>query len=94
MPALLIRHHVADFDSWKEGFDGDALTRQANGSRGGWIFRDAADPNVILVLLEWDDIERARLFVASDNLVEVITRSGVVGEPAILFLEEVGCPTA
>ncbi|MGH2369403.1 MAG: cyclase, partial [Chloroflexota bacterium] len=65
MPSLLIRHHVADYPAWKAVFDEHAPTRRANGSRGGWLFRDAVDPNEVLVLLAWDDLDRARLFVDS-----------------------------
>jgi heme-degrading monooxygenase HmoA len=94
MPALLIRHHVADYPTWKAVFDEHGMARQANGSRGGWLFRAAGTPNEVLVLLEWDDLERARLFVDSDDLREAMTRAGVAGEPNIWFLEEVDHPTA
>jgi hypothetical protein len=40
------------------------------------------------VLLEWDDLERARLFVDSDDLKEGLIRSGVAGAPDIWFLED------
>jgi heme-degrading monooxygenase HmoA len=93
MPSLLIRHHVADYPAWKAGFDEHEPTRHANGSQGGRLFRDAADPNVILVLLEWDDLERARLFADSDDLRETMTRAGVTDRPDIWFLEDVGRPT-
>ena len=79
MPALLIRHHVADYPAWKAVFDEHETTRQANGSQGGRLFRDAADPQEVLLLLEWDDLERARLFVDSDDLQEAMTRAGVAG---------------
>ena len=94
MPALLIRHHVADYPAWKAVFDEHGITRQANGSQGGRLFRAAAAPKEVLVLLEWDDLERARLFVDSDDLHEALTRAGVAGEPDIWFLEEMDHPTA
>jgi heme-degrading monooxygenase HmoA len=93
MPSLLIRHHVADYLAWKAVFDEHEPARRANGSQGGWLFRDTADPNELLVLLAWDDLERARLFVDSDDLREAMTRAGVAGQPDIWFLEEVEHPT-
>lgn len=93
MPALLIRHHVADYPTWKAVFDDLDLTRQANGSQGGRLFQDAADPNEVLVLLEWDDLERARLFADSDDLREAMARAGVTDGPDIWFLEDVARPT-
>ena len=89
MPSLLIRHHVADYPAWKAVFDEHEPTRRANGSQGGWLFRDTANPHEVLVLLAWDDLERARLFVDSDDLREAMIRAGVVGQPDIWFLEDV-----
>ena len=40
------------------------------------------------MLLEWDDLERARLFVDSDDLREAMIRSGVAERPDIWFLED------
>jgi hypothetical protein len=45
------------------------------------------------VLLAWDDLERARLFVDSDDLRETMIRAGVAGQPDIWFLEDVERPT-
>jgi heme-degrading monooxygenase HmoA len=90
MPCLLIRHKVQNYPTWKAGFDEHESTRRANGSQGGWLFRNADDPHEVLLLLEWDDLERARLFVDSDDLQEAMTRAGVTDRPDIWFLEEVG----
>ena len=86
MPSLLIRHHVADYDAWKAVFDEHELTRRANGSRGGRLFHSSTDPNEVLLLLEWDDLDRARLFADSDDLREVMARAGVTDHPDIWFL--------
>ena len=88
MPCLLIRHKVQDYATWESVFDEHASTRRANGSQGGWLFRDARDPNEIVVLLAWDDLERARLFVDSDDLKEGLIRSGVAGATDSWFLED------
>jgi hypothetical protein len=86
MPSLLIRHHVADYAAWKVVFDEQELTRRANGSRGGRLFHNSSDPNEVLLLLEWDDLDRARLFADSDDLREAMARSGVTDQPDIWFL--------
>ena len=44
MPYLLIRHKVANYEMWMPGFDSDSVNRQANGSRGRQLFRNATDP--------------------------------------------------
>jgi heme-degrading monooxygenase HmoA len=88
MPYLLIRHQVTDYAQWKSAFDAHSVTRQSNGSRGGQLFRNASDPDELVVLLEWDDLERARQFVQSDELREVMQRAGVINHPTISFLKD------
>ena len=39
-------------------------------------------------LLEWDSIENAKKFTQSDQTKEVMKDAGVVGMPAIHFVEE------
>ena len=39
---------------------------------GARLFCSAVDPNEVLLLLEWDDLERARLFADSDDLREAM----------------------
>lgn len=92
MPSLLIRHHVADYSAWKAVFDEHEPARRANGSQGEWLFRDAADPHEVVILLAWDDLERARLFADSDDLREAMTRAGVTDQPDIWFLVDVERP--
>ena len=92
MPCLLIRHTVQDYTTWKAVFDEQADVRRANGSQGGWLFR-STESGEVLVLLEWDDLERARLFADSDDLREAMARAGVTDRPDIWFLEDVGRPT-
>jgi heme-degrading monooxygenase HmoA len=93
MADLLIRHKVADYATWKPLFDEHGASRRAYGSRGGRLFRNAADPNEVVILLAWDDLERARLFAQSDDLREVMARAGVVDQPDLWFLEEADQPS-
>jgi heme-degrading monooxygenase HmoA len=88
MPCLLIRHTVTDYATWKPLFDEHEAIRRANGCRGGRLFRSADDPREVLILLDWDDLLRARLFVDSDELRMAMQRAGVTGYPDIWFLED------
>ena len=88
MPAMLIRHKVADYAAWSVVFAEQGITRRANGSQGWQLFRNADDPTEVLMLLEWDDLERARLFADSDDLREALEQAGVTDRPDIWFLEE------
>jgi heme-degrading monooxygenase HmoA len=88
MPLLLIRHKITNYGAWKPVFDEHGMTRRANGSQGGRIFRCADDPYEVVILLEWDNLERARLFADSDDLREVMDRAGVTDRPDFWFLAD------
>ena len=89
MPYALFHTKVEDYEKWRPGFDEDISTRRESGSKGGLLFRNADDPNEVVILLEWDDLENARQFAQSEDLREIMQRYGVVGQPDIYFLEEV-----
>ena len=60
---------------------------------GGKVFRSVDDPNDIFILLEIDNIENGKKFVSSDATKEAMKNAGVVGMPAIHFIEEVASTT-
>jgi heme-degrading monooxygenase HmoA len=92
MPYLLVRHKVKDYAAWKPVFDQHSHAREDSGSKGGYVFRDTADPQNVLILLEWDDIQKAREFVESSNLNEVMEQAGVADKPDVFFLETIDRP--
>ena len=85
MPCLLIRHTVQDYSDWKAVFDEQEDLRRANGSQGGRLFR-STESGEVLMLLEWDDLERARLFADSDDLREAMEQAGVTDRPDVWVL--------
>jgi heme-degrading monooxygenase HmoA len=92
MPYLLVRHRVNNYNAWKPVFDKHSHAREDAGSKGGYVFRDTADPQNILILLEWDDLQKAREFVESNNLHETMEQAGVVEKPEVVFLEATDKP--
>ena len=94
MPYVLVRHRVKNYAVWKTAFDEHGNAREEAGSRGGFLFRIAGDANDVLVLLEWETLEKARAFLRSEGLKKVMDRAGVVGSPEILYLDGTGRPPA
>jgi heme-degrading monooxygenase HmoA len=92
MTYILVQQHVEDYDKWKAVFE-EHEDRQAAGSKGGIVFRNADDPTQVTVLLGWDNLENARAFTGSDELRAAMQRAGVVGPPNVYFLEEVDRPS-
>ncbi|MGH2561327.1 MAG: cyclase [Thermomicrobiales bacterium] len=93
MSALLLRHKVTDYVTWKQVFEEHGDVRRAYGSQGSRLFRNTADPNETVILFEWDDLDRARLFAQSDDLRGAMARAGVADQPDIWFLEEADQPS-
>lgn len=96
MPYILTQISVEDYEKWKPVFDEVGSIRQAKGSKGGLVLRNADDPNQITVLLEWDNLDNARAFAGSDELREAMQRGGVVltGPPNVKFYDAVDRPLA
>jgi len=81
---------VEDYERWKPIFDHDrGATRKRSGSKGGWILRNANDPNELVILFEWDSLENARRFANADDLREAMQQAGVADQPDVYFLEEI-----
>jgi len=87
MPYMLARHKVEDYVKWKSGFDEGAALREACGSKGGFIFRNADDPNEVFLLLESDSLDKLRQHAQSEDLKEAMQQSGVIDEPDMYFVE-------
>jgi heme-degrading monooxygenase HmoA len=95
MPYLLERHKVRDYDRWRGVFDADSAGREAAGCRGARIFRNAEDPQEVVVLFEWDSLESARRRIESATLSRKFEEAGVSGgveQTEFYLLEEEAQP--
>lgn len=87
MPALLFRLKIKDSPQWRLVFEEDRDIRRSLGCREELIYCGVNDPEEVWILLEWDDLFRARLFAKSDELVNTWVRAGVNHNPEIWFLD-------
>ena len=91
MVYIHVRQTVEDYDQWKAGFDAGAPTRQAAGATDEtYVMRNADNPNEIVAVLGWRDLDHARQFAASPELKEAMQKAGVIGRPEVLYLNPVG----
>ncbi|MCE8425777.1 MAG: hypothetical protein J5U17_08380 [Candidatus Methanoperedens sp.] len=89
MTYLLVRHKVKDYEKWKTLFDEHSATRKTGGSKGGRLFRNADNPDEMVIIFEWDSLEKAKKFAQSEDLKKTMQRAGVIDKPDVYFLEEV-----
>jgi quinol monooxygenase YgiN len=77
MPHVLIHQRIGDFDRWKEVFDRLGPARAAASCRSTAVFRNREDPHEVVVLLEFDDLARAREHMTSPELRAAWRDAGV-----------------
>lgn len=88
MAHLLIRHKVKAYPEWKKVFDGFIDTRKAGGEKNYRIYHPDNEPNTVLAMFEWDNLNNARKFTNSSELKNAMSKAGVVEQPEIYFLDE------
>lgn len=88
MAGMLVQHKVLDFEKWKNVFDSQSAFRASSGEISGRIYRNASDPNQLVLVFKWDSVENAQKFAHSPELRAAMEKAGVEGPPTITFLNE------
>ena len=86
---VLIHHEVTDYTTWKAAFDSSFDWRRKHGELSCHIYRSAGNVNDLTLFFEWESLDRARTFIASDELKAKMAGAGVKGLPRVDFLTEV-----
>ena len=86
----LIRPDVADFDAWKQVYDGFAPTQAEHGVRSHHVLRSIENPNTVIVTHTFDSREAARGFFAMPELKDAMSQAGVDADSVeISYFDEV-----
>ena len=87
---LQVRLKVEDYAKWKANFDGEdtIAMRKAGGEKSYQIFCTIDDPNTLVLLFEWDSLDNLQKYSQSEDLRELMQRSGVTDPGDGYFLEE------
>ena len=72
----LIRHSVADFDTWKTVYDGFAPIQADHGVHAHQVLRSIEKPNDVVVTHTFDSHEAARAFFATPELKDAMSEGG------------------
>ena len=60
---LTIHIKVKDYATWRPGYDGQEKSRLSAGVTNGRVFRNAQDPNDIVILQDVADVAKARTWL-------------------------------
>jgi quinol monooxygenase YgiN len=86
----LVRHRVADFDAWKEVYDGFAPTQAEHGVHAHQVLRSIENPNDVIVTHTFDSREAAQAFFATPELKKAMSQAGVDADSLeISYFDEV-----
>lgn len=88
MANMFVRGTVGDYALFKNTFDGADELRRAAGSTGNAVYQSADDPNEITVRADFDSIDEAKAFAASDGLKQAMQKGGITGPPTIWFVNQ------
>ncbi len=88
MAFLVVQQKVQDYSVWKKVFVARASARRAAGSKGGRIYHTRGNPCEVMVVCEWDTIEKARAFTQAGERADIWEEAGVIGTSEILFLDD------
>lgn len=87
MSVAHILHRVADYEAWRKAYDSVGDMQKDGGVTQESVHRMVDDPNNVLVIHHFDNVETARAFFGREDLREAMQRSGVQGEPRVELFE-------
>jgi hypothetical protein len=79
---------VQDYDTWKKGFDELLPILKESGASCRRIFRDLEDPNGVMVLIKWENMEKAKKLADNKEMMAKFLKLGIK-EVAIHHFEEI-----
>jgi hypothetical protein len=82
---LTIHIKVKDYATWRPAYDGHEKNRLSAGITNGRVFRNAQDPNDVVILQDVADVAKARTWLGSNDMKATMQKSGVVGSPNVRF---------
>ena len=87
----LVHHRVRDFDAWKQVYDSVRDVQRDGGVRYQRVMRSADDPNMVVVVHEFESGDAAKAFFDNPALRDAMQRAGVDESSLRLeFLDDLG----
>jgi hypothetical protein len=83
---VMIMHEVKDYDAWKVVFDADDSNRREFGLSDRALLRGVDNPNMVYIVFAFENEEKARAMVSSEELKNKMAEAGVIGAPDIQFI--------
>jgi hypothetical protein len=85
MIRMFVRHEVADYEKWRKAYDDFDAERRGMGVVGNAVYRLADDDKDLTVTHDFETLDKAKAFMKSPRLREVMTAAGVTSQPNVWF---------
>jgi quinol monooxygenase YgiN len=89
MATLFAKHTVNNYGNWKRVYDEFASLRKEMGVTGASVHRSAEDPNTLIVIHQFKDLNAAKAFANSEELKSAMANAGVQGAPEIWLSSDI-----
>ena len=89
MPILRIQHSVPNFEGWKRAIDSDPVDRKSSGVRRYHVYRSIADPDFVMIDLEFDTAAEAERLLEKLRHLWAGPGGAVIRNPAAWIVETV-----
>lgn len=86
LPALMVSHSVANFDTFLAAYTAGADLRKQGGIIGHAVNRSLDDPNLVTVYHQAETHDALKAFTASPGLKAAMEKAGVTSAPQFTFL--------
>jgi quinol monooxygenase YgiN len=87
----LVHHKVADYDAWRQVYDGVREVQKAGGVTYEHVLRGGDDPGMVVVVHHFADRAAAEAFFAQDELKGAMEQAGVdMSSFRIEYLDDMG----
>ena len=90
MSTLLMKHQVADFDTWFAGFNSHEGLRTSHGATSHRVFQDG---HTVVVSVDFPDGASVAAFRSDPALAQAMKEAGVISVPEVDLLTEVDTRT-
>ncbi|MCD6062876.1 MAG: hypothetical protein K0R82_787 [Flavipsychrobacter sp.] len=87
MATLIVNHRVADYATWKTGFDSDEQRRAGAGINLISVGQKAGDPGNVYIIFNVVDPSILPQFMADPELQQKMQELGVISAPEAIVVE-------
>ncbi len=81
MEKILVQFDTDSFDKWLTVFKDNSEVQKTAGLKSYQVYKCFNDPNSVLLLLDWENQEKAKAFMDSQTLRDQQKKAGVISKP-------------